>query len=89
MALPLQGIDAHGHRITLEPATATVPAVELQYVRTYAGLTYNTYVVQYLGEYWPEAKAAAIAIEHVSPWDAFWSTNPDASGCRILTVYTD
>lgn len=89
MALPLQGIDAHGHRVTLVPKTVTIPPVEITYVQTYTGYSYNTYVVQYLGEYWPEAKAAAIAIEHVSPWDSFWSTNTDASGCRILTVYKD
>lgn len=89
MALPTTGIDAHGHRIALEPTQVTIPAVTLTYVQTYQGYSYNTYLVQYLGPFWPTAETAAVAIYGSTGWGAHWATNPAADGTRALTVHTD
>lgn len=89
MALPNFGIDAHGYKIALSPKTVTVPAVDLQFVQTYQGYSYNSYMVQYLGEHWPPAESAAIAIYGSIGWGAYWSTNPAADGTRVLTINTD
>lgn len=89
MALPTTGIDAHGHRRTVEPREATVPAATITWVSDYQGQTYNSYIVQYLGRFWPDPEAAAHAIEGVSCWGAHWATNPAADGTRKLTVYSD
>lgn len=90
MSLPTKGVDAHGHKLTLEPKEVSIPSVTLKYVETYRGYSYNTYVVQYLGGYWPTADAAALAIYGSLGWGApHWTTNPASDGTRILTVYTD
>jgi hypothetical protein len=89
MSLPTTGFDAHGHRCALEPKEVTIPAVTLKYVEQYTGYSYNTYVVQYLGEFWPTADAAATAIYGSTGWGAHWATNPAADGTRALTVHTD
>lgn len=89
MALPTTGYDAHGNKMALEPVTVSVPPVELTYVQTYHGFSYNSYLVQYLGKFWPTAEAVATIIYGSTGWGAHWSTNPAADGTRVLTVHTD
>lgn len=89
MPLPTQGFDAHGHKMALSPEVLKIPAIEMVYVPQYRGYSYNTYNVQYLGEFWPPAETVARAIEHVTPISAHWSSNVGPDGVRHLTVYTD